>query len=159
VGAEGTPVFSAANVGSVPDYVRRGTFSVSTDPSSSAVTISAECAKNFGAMKGGPPLSLIQRCDRTFTCDAGVTKITLVDDIACDPSLTPHVVFPCPTEPRVSVESGQLSVAIKNGAASCTMTFATDNGQLTTDNIIAIGGPKNFADGLPGTAYADKPYL
>lgn len=157
VGEDGTPAFNIANPGSVPDYLQRGTFSVSS--AASTVTVAAACAANFAATKGGPPASLIQRCDRSFTCDASVSAITLTDDIACDPSLTPHLVFPCPTEPKVKAENGQWTVTITNGPASCTLTFSPANWQMNASNLLAIGGPANYCDGLPGTAYAGKPYL
>jgi hypothetical protein len=145
VGADGTPACSTVNVGSVPDYVQRGTFQAST--SSGVTTIIAETAPNFTT----PATGKIGHATRTFSVDAVVSKVTLSDDILCDAKLTPHLVFPCPTQPVLNADG---TVTIKNGAASCTLSFSTPPAAL-----IPVGGPADYCDGLPGTAYAGVPFL
>jgi hypothetical protein len=153
VAADGKPACTTVNAGSVPDYTPRGTFVSTVD--SGQWTVVAESAPNFTQ----PVTGKIGHCTRTFTVDSAVSTITLTDDILCERSLTPHLVFPCPTQPQVTVDSGQLTVVITNGPASCTLTFASDSCPLTPDSCLVIGGPANYCDGLPGTAYAGKPYL
>lgn len=127
--------------GSVPDYKSLGTFTATKTPTGWQIIASA--APNFAK----PPT----QCDLVVTCDDAVQNVTIQATVVCDPTWTPHLVLPCPTQPVMNAGG---SVSVVNGAASCTLTFDAPPAQL-----LAIGGVDHYADGLPGTAYAGKPYL
>lgn len=106
------------------------------------------------------PLPPISKSVRTVAFLAGTSIVTVTDDVACDASLTPHVIWNTPNAPAMSLAgqavtfaSGQSvqadSVTLTNGAASCVMTFG---GPVT---IIPIGGAdaagvRHWVDGLDG---------
>lgn len=146
INADGSPAAGSTDGGgSVPDHLQRGVFQLST--ANGTTTIAAQAAPDFAPI----PTGKIAHANRTFSVDAAVSTITLADDVLCDVSLTPHLVFPCPTQPVLNADG---SATITNGAASCTLTFSP-----APVSLIPVGGPANYADGLPGTAYAGKPYL
>ncbi|HLJ10024.1 MAG TPA: hypothetical protein VKU82_02485, partial [Planctomycetaceae bacterium] len=80
---------------------------------------------------------------------------TVVDEVECDGSLTPHICWNTPNQPQIfGYRASGLpilnarSMTFANGAAAATLTFDSPK------TAIAIGGVDHMIDGLDG-----KPYL
>lgn len=142
-------IYLAANVDAREDYVVRSSLTQNGN------TWVGDATRLYSGLPGRPvdTAKLIRLARRSVTYEH--PTVTVVDEIECDKSLVPHIAWNTPTEPQLSVDNGQLTVVLANGPASCTMSFSTDNWQLSTDNVLKIGGTtpdgvNHWVDGLDG---------
>lgn len=123
-----------------PDYAERGSLSRSGEK---------WIGNGTRAYSDPPPHKVdatkyLQLARRTFEYDRKKNSITVLDELECDKSLSPHITWNMPTEPKVEGRT----ISIMNGPAACVLTMDAEPAR-----IIKIGGPDHLIDDLKGKPF------